>query len=239
VTSVTKLYVGAVIAAGVLLFAGAAPREYPPLPLTMTFLAAMMVVSIFKLRLPLGRGQSTMSMAYVIDFAVIVTLGAGLAMVIAAAGVLVQCLVRVRRTQPWFRTAFSVAAVAMAVQAAGWTWSVLGGTIAEPGMLTTIVPLAAAAVVCFAVNTGLVAIAIALSHNLEPGASWLEHFVRTAPAYVLTAGALATIQVLLQTSDAHVVLPAVAVPMLLCHMAYAFWFRQIAERQAVQQPVLA
>src|SRR5687767_699051 len=118
--------------------------------LAATWLAAMAVISLFKLRLPLRRGHSTMSMAYVIDFLVLVTAGADIAMVIAAAGVIVQCTVRVRRSQPWYRTAFSVATVALAVQTAGLVWSAMGGTIAAPGITTTAVPLAMSALAYFA-----------------------------------------------------------------------------------------
>ena len=43
--------------------------------LALALLIAALILSAFKLRLPLGRGNSTMSMAYVVDFLVIVTAG--------------------------------------------------------------------------------------------------------------------------------------------------------------------
>jgi hypothetical protein len=227
VTTFTKLYVGAVIGAGALLLAAFAPREYPQLALTATFLAAMLVVSFFKLRLPLGHGHSTMSMAYVVDFTVIATLGADHAMVIAAAGVLVQCLMRARRQQPSYRTAFSVAAVVLSVQAAGLAWSALGGSIAEPGVATTLVPLAAAAFLSFAINTGLIAGAIALSSRVSPAAVWTS-LSRTAPAYAAAAATVAAIQILV-APGAFLVLPVAAAPMIACYLAYAAVFRQMAQ----------
>jgi hypothetical protein len=230
VTPFTKLYVGAVIAAGAVLLAGSAPREYPQPALMATFVAAMTVVSLFKLRLPLGRGPATMSMAYVIDLMVIVTLGASVAMAIAAAGVLVQCLARARRRQPWYRTAFSVAAVALAVKTAAVIWAALGGSIAAPGVVTTLVPLAAAAAAYFAVNTGLVGAAVALSSGVSPAAFWCTSFVRTAPGYLVAAATVAAVQ-MLATREVYFILPAAAVPMILCHMLYASWFRQVAASQ--------
>jgi hypothetical protein len=152
------LYVGAVIGAGTAVLVVFAPRTLPNLATVAIFLASMLLVSLFKLRIPIGRGPWTISMAYVVDFVVIVNAGADLAMVIAAAGVLVQCLVRVRRPQPWYRTAFSMAAVVLAVQAAGSVWS-------QRGDIAALIPLAAAVVVYFAVNGGLVAVAIALSRR--------------------------------------------------------------------------
>jgi hypothetical protein len=232
-----RLYVGAVIAAGALALGASLPLDVERPLLAMTFLAAMLVVSLFKLRLPLGRGQSTLSMAYVIDFAVLVTSGVEEAAVIAAAGVLVQCLVKARSRQPWYRTAFSVAAVVLAVQSAGWTWSVLGGTIGQPGFATTILPLALAAIPYFAVNTGLVAMAIALSNGLSPARYWGAAFGRIAPGYLLAAAMIAATQ-LLVAREVYLTLPAAALPMFACHVAYAYWFRQQRDARPVASPAL-
>jgi hypothetical protein len=227
-----RLYVAAVIAAGGLALIAFAPREYPQPALALTCLAAMVMASLFKLRLPLGVGQSTMSMAYVIDFTVLVTAGADLAMVIAAAGVLVQCTVRVRRAQPWYRTAFSVATVALAVQAAGWTWSALGGTIVDPGVMRTAAPLGAAAGMYFVVNSGLVAAAIAFSNGLSLARCWRQGFIPVAPGYLAAAGVVATTGIMM-TTEAYVLLSAAAAPMVIGHLAYALWFRHLADRRPV------
>ena len=232
--SFMRIYVGAVIAAGTIALAMLAPRELPNPALAVTLCAAMLVVSLFKLRLPLGRGQATMSMAYVIDFLAIVTVGAGVAMVIAAAGVIVQCTVRVRRRQPWYRAVFSVATIALAVQAAGWTWAQLGGSIAEPGLASTVLPLGIAAMLYFAINTGLVAGAIALSNGVSLTAVWEENFLRIAPGFL---GSIALLAILhgMVTREALVLLPAIAVPMLLCHLAYAHWFSQMGTSPAATE----
>ena len=89
------------------------------------------MLSIFKLRLPLGNGVSTMSMAYAVDFVALIIEGANLAMFLGAIGVLIQCTVRVRRKQPIHRAAFSAAAVIIAVQVAGWGWTALGGSLTD------------------------------------------------------------------------------------------------------------
>jgi hypothetical protein len=223
----TRLYIGAVIAAGTLVLGTFAPRELPQPLLALTFLAAMIVVSLFKLRLPLGDGHSTMSMAYVVDFAVIATAGADLAMVIAAAGVLVQCTVNVRRRQPWYRTAFSVATVVLAVRTAGLVWAAVGGSSEAPLGFAAVAPLVAAAVPYFAINSGLVAAAIALSSGTSPVRCWRQHFLSTAPSVFAAAAIVAGIEIMM-TSDAYLLLVATAVPMALCHLAYAAWFRRLA-----------
>ncbi len=156
------LYVGVVIAAGAGLVAGFGPAAYPSATLVATLVAAMLVVSYFKLRLPLAHGHSTISMAFAVDFVALLTVGADVAMVIAAAGVLVQCMTRVGRRQPLYRTAFSVATVVISVKAAGVTLTALGGGITEL-RVAAIMPLVAMTVVYFAAQAGLVAGAIALS----------------------------------------------------------------------------
>jgi hypothetical protein len=225
----TGLYVGTVIAAGALLLVETVPREYPNPTVAIGFSIAMLVVSVFKLRLPLRRGQSTMSMAYVIDFLVLVTAGADLAMAIAAIGVIAQCTLRVRVRQPWYRAAFSVATIAIAVQAAGWTWSALGGAAAGAGVATSVIALAAAAAMYFVVNTGFVAGAIALSGRLPALQCWRQNFLCTAPAY-LVAGVGAAVLQLLVSSGQLVLLPAAGAPMLVGYLAYAHWFRQTGDR---------
>ena len=229
-SAATRIYVAAVIVAGAGILAAFVPYEYPRPALALTYLAAMLFVSLFKLRVPLGRGCSTMSMAYVVDFMVLVTEGADLAMTIASIGVLVQCTVNVRRRQPWYRTAFSVAAVALAVKSAGLVWSALGGTILEPAASVTIIPLAVAALVYFAVNTGLVATAIALSNGVSLIGFWQAHFVRTAPGYLMAATVVASFEMVMRP-QVYLVLPAAAVPMIVCHLMYVAWFRSIADRQ--------
>lgn len=223
----TRIYIGAVIAAGALVLGTFAPRELSNPLLAATFLAAMIVVSLFKLRLPLGHGQSTLSMAYVVDFTVLATAGADLAMAIAAVGVLVQCTVNVRRRQPWYRTAFSIATVALSVRTAGLVWAALGGSLNGPAGMDAVLPLVGAAVPYFAINSGLVAVAIALSSGVSPVRCWTQGFVATAPSVLAAAGVVAAVEVAM-TPDAYVILMSAAVPMMLCHLAYAAWFRKLA-----------
>jgi hypothetical protein len=222
----TRLYIGAVIAAGALVLGTFAPRELSQPVLALTFLAAMIVVSLFKLRLPLGDGHSTMSMAYVVDFAVIATAGADLAMVIAAVGVVVQCVVNARRRQPWYRTAFSVATVVLAVRTAGLVWAAFGGSDAPMG-LAAVLPLAAAAVPYFLINSGLVAAAIALSNGTSPVRLWSQHFLSTAPSVFAAAAVVAGIEIAM-TRDAYMLLASAAIPMAICHFVYSVWFRRLS-----------
>src|SRR5262245_28045334 len=111
-------YVGTVIATGAALLALRAPRDIDDPVLAGALLVSTLVLSIFKLRLPLARGFSTMSLAYTVDFVALMVEGANVAMLLGAIGALMQCTVRVRRRQPAHCALFSVAAVVIAVQLA-------------------------------------------------------------------------------------------------------------------------
>ena len=232
----TKLYVAAVLGLGAMALGSITPQDVPSPALALTWLAAMTVVSLFKLRLPLQRGNATMSMAYVIDFIVIVTAGVDLAMIVAASGVLVQCTARVRRRQPWYRTAFSIATVALAVKTAGLIWSGLGGSIAQPGIASTAVTLACAVAAYFAVNTGLVLGAIVFSSGAGSRRA-STYFVRTAPAFLVAAGTAVVMQILV-SREAYLFLPGALTPILVCYFAYGAWFRRVADSNSAAAPAM-
>jgi hypothetical protein len=189
-------YVGVVIAIGAALLATFSPAETPQASLTLTLTAAMLVVSLFKLRLPLAKDGSTVSMAFAVDFVALMTAGVDVAMAIAVVGVLVQCCVRARNPR-WYKVAFSMATVAIAVQVAGAIWTGLNGSIADATVAATVVPLAIAAAAYFAVNAALVAIAVTLA---QPGTAMADAgaFVATAPAYVIAALSVGAAALMLQ-----------------------------------------
>jgi PAS domain S-box-containing protein len=224
-----SLYVGAVIVTGGALLVQCAPRGYPEPLLTLTLLASVLVLSVFKVRLPLGRGNSTMSMAYAVDFAALMLVGPDLAMVMAAAGVLIQCTVRVKKRQPVHRTAFSVASVIIAVYAAGLAWAALRGTLHE-GIYSLVGPLSAATMTYFAVNTMLVAGAIALSSGVSALREWNREFFWSAPAYFLSAIVAAMVG-LAVVHKAYVLLPLAASPLYLSYRAYRMSVRRIEEER--------
>src|SRR5687768_1825567 len=137
------LYVGCVILLGTALLVRFTPLTYPNPWLTIALLCSSLLLSSLKLRLPLGRGVSTMSMACAADLVALMTLGPNVAMVTASTGVLFQCTWRVRRSQPLYRAAFSVASVAITVQAVGWIWTAMDARVADPTLTATLVPLLA------------------------------------------------------------------------------------------------
>jgi hypothetical protein len=221
------IYVGGVVAVGAGLLATFSPAELPQASLALTLTAAMLVVSLFKLRLPLANGGSTISMAFAVDFVALMTAGADVAMVIAVLGVLVQCCVRARAPR-WYKVAFSMATIAISVQVAGAIWTGLGGSISQVSVATTIAPLAIAAAAYFAVNTALVAVAVTLA---TPGTAMADAraFVCTAPAYVIAALAVSGAALTLQP---YAMAAALAVFAAAGHVAYQMLFDRMTPARA-------
>jgi PAS domain S-box-containing protein len=231
----TSLYVGCVILFGAALLVRFTPLSYPNPWLTIALLCSSLLLSSLKLRLPLGRGVSTMSMACAADLVALMTLGPNVAMVTASTGVLFQCTWRVRRSQPLYRAAFSVASVAITVQAVGWIWRALDGSLAAVTLTTVLVPLVSISAGYFLVNTGLVATAIGLTNRESPIRAWYREFFWSAPSYFLS-GAAAGVVGLIITSNAYILLPLAFVPLYVSYRAYHLSLGRIeAERRHAEE----
>ena len=97
-----------------------------------------------------------------VDFASLLLLGWDQTMLVAVASALSQCLLNRRELPPIHRTLFSMATLAVTVAAAGLAFGWLAAPGADP--LTAVArPLVGAAFVYFVMNTGMVAVAIALT----------------------------------------------------------------------------
>ena len=172
-----------------------------------------------------------MSMACAADLLALMTLGPNVAMVTASTSVLFQCTWRVRRSQPLYRAAFSVASVAITVQAAGWIWRALNGNAEAPTLTTMVVPLIAISAGYFLVNTGLVATAVGLTNRESPIRAWYREFFWSGPSYFLSGAAAGVISLII-TNDAYILLPLAFVPLYVSYRAYHLSLERIeAERR--------
>ena len=226
---ITTAYVGSVIIGGSALLAWLTPLSIDQRWLSLTLLAGALLLSSLKIRLPIDRACATMSMGCVVDFVALLTVGANVAMLIAAAGTLLQCTVRVRSRQPLHRTAFSVAAVIVTVQAAGLSWSVAGGSSTGLTLEEQAIPLCAAALTFFFVNTALVAGAIGLSTGRSVLGVWHRDFLWSAPGYFISAAVAAAVPLIIVDGE-YALLPLAMAPLYLAYRGHQVSILRVEEQ---------
>jgi len=178
-----RVYVASVIlVGGALLIRAAPPLARHDAPLLLTFVLLTFAASIAKIVLPLPNGASTISVCHVLDYSAMLMLGTQSASITAAVGALGQCTFRNQVPNPPHRTAFSVAALAISVHASGAVLALSGASSGVgPWKAFDVQFLFGAAVVYFVLNTGLVALAIALTSRQSFLRVWLDHFFWTWP----------------------------------------------------------
>jgi diguanylate cyclase (GGDEF)-like protein/putative nucleotidyltransferase with HDIG domain len=200
-------------------------------------LVASSLTSAFKVGLPLARGGSTMSVSYAVDFASLLLLGPHETMSVAVTSAWAQCTFRMKTKNPLHRTLFSMACLAITVEAAGFAYVRAGGV---PGTLATTVtgvarPLVAAATTYFVFNTFSIAIAIALAARQPLLRVWNENFLWSAPSYFVGAGAAAIATWAVMTSGIWLALLAIA-PLFLTYRTYKVYLGRIDdERRHVEE----
>jgi len=193
-----KQYVTLVTAAGTAAFGVALPFAFTRPPLFLVLLAASCVTSAWKINLPIPLASgSTLSVSYAADLMALALLGPQPALVIAVAGALTQCVYRVKRHYPVYRTVFSAASEALTMTATGAVYLRLGGPIGALDFVTLAGPLVGAIATYFVVNTGLVAGAIALSARRSAWDVWCHDFLWSGASFMVagTAGAAAAVVV--------------------------------------------
>lgn len=156
------------------------------LPLFLFLMALTVVTSAAKIELPLGRGQSNLSLAHAVNFWALLTLGAAPTVCIAAVSAAAQCTLRTHSANPVHRVLFSIASLTVTVWLAALPldWA-LG---ADPTSLVSLLrAVAIIAPLYFVVNTGLVAGAVALSTRQSIPEVWQRNFLWSAPSYLAGA----------------------------------------------------
>ena len=233
-----RLYVGAIIVIGAFLLVSLGPQSTFHNPfLFIVLLLTSAITSAFKVSLPLAKSGSTMSVSYAVDFASLLLLGPNETMIVAVTSAWSQCTFRMKAKNPVYRTMFSMACLAITVQAAGLAYLWLGGV---PGQLAHDLPgiakpLVAAATMYFVFNTCLIAVAVALATKQGFVSVWNQNFLWSAPSYFVGAGAAAVATWAVMTSGVWLALLAAA-PLYLTYRTYKVYLGRIDdERRHVEE----
>jgi diguanylate cyclase (GGDEF)-like protein/putative nucleotidyltransferase with HDIG domain len=228
-----RLYVGATIALGAFLVVSLGPHSTFQNPIVFTvLLLTSAVTSAFKVSLPLAKSGSTMSVSYAVDFASLLLLGPNETMLVAVTSAWSQCTFRMKTRNPVYRTLFSMACLAITVQASGFAYYSLGGV---PGTLAhdwagIARPLVAAATTYFVFNTCLIAIAVSLATRQSFISVWNQNFLWSAPSYFVGAGAAAITTSALMTSGLWLAVLSAA-PLYLTYRSYKVYLGRIDDER--------
>ncbi len=227
-----RLFVGAVLAAGTLVFVVFAPRSIANPVLFAVLLGCSSLASALKVSLPLATSGSTMSVSYAVDFAALLLLGADETMIVAGASAWAQCTFRTQTRSAPYRTAFSMASLVLTVKAAGLVFTLLGGTtLAQPFSLLAIPkPLVGAATTYFVFNTLLIATAIGVSTRQSIAHVWNENFLWSAPSYFVGAG-LAAFAASVIDRGGYWMASLLAAPVYLTYRTYKVYMGRIQDQQ--------
>jgi diguanylate cyclase (GGDEF)-like protein/putative nucleotidyltransferase with HDIG domain len=226
-----RLFVGAVLASGTVALVVFAPRAIANPVLFAFLLACSSLASALKVSLPLASSGSTMSVSYAVDFAALLLLGADQTMIVAAASAWSQCTFRTQARTATYRTLFSMASLVLTVKAAGWAFTLLGGTFAVPFTLLSITkPLVGAATTYFVFNTLLIATAIGLSTRQRIVRVWNENFLWSAPSYFVGALAAAIAASVIDRGG-YWMASLAAAPLYLTYRTYKVYMGRIQDQQ--------
>ena len=164
---VARVYVLTVTAAGAWLAASAlVGLRHTHLPTFTAMLVLAVLTSVFKIAVPmpatLNREPLTMSLAFAANFASLVILDADSAIVIAVVAAWSQTTFNTFRARnPWHRTVFNMAALAVTMAATDVALRNVAGHPRPWDMRGDALALGAAAATYYVVNSGVVAAAIA------------------------------------------------------------------------------
>lgn len=183
-----RAYVVAVIGGGCIAAAASTTEGAFAHPLLLvSFVAASIAIHTVKVTLPAGSSYSTLSLGFAVSFASLIVLGPGATVWTMMAGGWAQCTLNTKMPNPWYRTAFSMSALMLSIEAAGQALALTGGTNLDGPADVVIPSIAASALVYFAANSILMAAVIGLTNRQSVIKTWDEEFLWGAPNYLIGA----------------------------------------------------
>ena len=226
-----RVYVGAVISTGVfVLLYSATHVSVTKWALFLSLVVLSSLASTLKIRLPLTRSASTMSVSYVVDFTALLLLGPEQTVFVAAASAVAQSTVNVRKGNPPYRTLFNIAAIVLTIEFAGLVFGWSGGSAGDLGWPHIATPLLAGATAYYLANTASVSIAVALTSGQTLLRVWNDNFLWCAPSYFVGA-AVSMIGATIVNGASQWLLPILIPPVYLTFRSYKVYLGRLEDEQ--------
>jgi diguanylate cyclase (GGDEF)-like protein len=226
---VARVYVGVVIAAGLLLAALSAARGGFDEPLLLLALVTTSIaVHTVKVDLPVKGSSSTLSLGYTVSFASMLILGPAGTVWTTMTGGWAQCTLNAKARNPWYQTMFSMCSLSLSMELAAQTLAWTGGH-ALRGPADIVIPsVFASALVYFLAASLLMAIAIGLTTGHPSIQVWDRDFLWSAPNYFIGAfTATVAVQGVSRFGWNTVVL--LLAPLFLTFRIYKVYLRRVGE----------
>ncbi|MEI6669575.1 MAG: ATP-binding protein [Acidobacteriota bacterium] len=228
---VAKVYVGGIMLFGACMLAMFFPVAVPAPSLSAGLLALVLFSSAFKIELPVAGTSASMSTSFIANFMGVMLVGPSQAMVFAAVGALVQCLMHRRpRTLEAHRILFSMSALVITVQVTGLVYVMLGG---HPGFFdlhNLATPMVGAGFAYFVCNAMLVAVAAALATRQSLTRLWFDAFVWSGPSFFVGAGVAVAAAWSIDHSEWWSAM-LVTIPAYITYRTYQVYLGRIEEKQ--------
>jgi signal transduction histidine kinase/ActR/RegA family two-component response regulator len=226
-----RVYVALVVAGGAATLVASVPRTFPDPGLFLFLLLAACLTSAWKINLPIPLASgSTLSVSYAADLMALLLLGPRAAVLVAVAGVWTQCTVNVKQRYPLYRTVFSLGAEAITMAATGVVYQALGGTSGPFDVASLMKPLVGAIATYFCLNTGLVALAIAVSTGRSAWRIWREEFLWSAASFMVAGSAGAIAAVVIQRGE-HWKAVLLLAPVYLTYRTYQVFVGRLEDQK--------
>ena len=175
-----RLYILTVVAAGLAMFAWRlAVLPFKPATEDLVLLGFALLLGPRTVNLGL---RVEMSVALPFIFTALLSRGMGTALDVGIVGMLSTCLARRQPFEP-HRTAFNVCSILLTTLAAGKVYLLLNPDPSNPVPSNFLVPLLAAVLVYYFMNTSMVAVAVGLSRRVSIVGLWHESFLWTIISY--------------------------------------------------------
>ncbi len=238
---VARVYVLAIVAAGTWLAASAVAGLQLGQPVTFGALLVLAVLtSVFKVSVPmpvpLNAQPLTMSLAFAANFASLIILDGPSATLIAVVAAWSQTTFNTFRSRnPWHRTVFNMAALAVTMASTDLALRVVAGHAGPWDLRGDALALGAAAATYYVVNSGVVAGALAAAGGQPFLSLWMKHVLSGWIAHVFGAAA-AGLAVASVDRSAIWLAPFGALSLGLGYRAYRTYIERMDQQQhAVQR----
>jgi diguanylate cyclase (GGDEF)-like protein/PAS domain S-box-containing protein len=199
-------------------------------------IVAAILTAVLGVHRPAAEDRSTLPLAFVIHFASLLLFGPLVTMLVVTAGAAAAMLADPQWTRPPERTLVNAATTIAAIQAAGFTHVVFGGTYGHFVWPWQGLPIALAAATYAVAHSGLADLAVPVIAGQPINRQWPRSILRDCPHHVIGAGlAVGLIEII--DHELWEVIPVAALPLFFAHRAYCGYVSQIANEHRSHEAI--